>query len=261
MSVQNPKRRRRFKVPRGFMGLKPTSLGDARAERATPVHLAIAVLLTLALYGLIGTFVLRNVHAPPAPRVLVTSSVQLQRKVEVAQPLPPPPPPPPQRQARRTPAPAAPAAAAKVVARAEAQPLDFSGFDIVAGESTHYVGGFTAPNGTGQNAVTDPNATTKGVVGGHASLARVAGPARKDWACAWPDEAQDSELHDLRVSVRVHLDMDGAPQSVEVLGSPAAGFAAAARACALAEEYRPALDDEGHRVAAVTPMFVVHFVR
>ncbi len=183
-------------------------------------------------------------------------------------PVPPPPPPPKHVEARRSPVTQRPAAAqaGKVVtvARDPNQPLDFTGFDMVTGESEAFAGGFTASKGKSKTAVAEPTATADGVgkrVVKALSQAKPAGPARDDWACAWPEAAQESDLRDVRVSITVRVDRDGAPEAVQVVASPLPMFAEAARQCAMAEEYRAALDDDGHHTAGSTPLFVVHFVR
>jgi outer membrane biosynthesis protein TonB len=185
----------------------------------------------------------------------------------VAPPAPVPQPP-KRAEARRPRAAQRPAAAqaAKVVtvARDPNQPLDFTGFDMVTGESEAFAGGFTATKGKSKTAVAEPSATAEGVgtkVVKGPSQAKPAGPAREDWACAWPEAAQESDLRDVRVSVKVAVDRDGSPQSVQVIASPAPSFGEAARQCAMAEDYRAALDDDGHHIAGSTPLFVVHFVR
>jgi len=202
---------------------------------------------------------------PPAPE---------RRELPVVMAAPPPvappapvPQPPKRAEARRPRAAQRPAAAqaAKVVtvARDPNQPLDFTGFDMVTGESSAYAGGLTAANGKSQTAVSKliapPQAAPRVVKG--PSQAKAAGPAREDWACAWPEAAQESDLRDVRVSVMVQVDRDGSPESVKIVASPSPVFAEAARQCAIAEEYRAALDDDGHHIAGSTPLFVVHFVR
>jgi hypothetical protein len=64
----------------------------------------------------------------------------------------------------------------------------------------------------------------------------------------------------MRVTIRVHLDTDGFPTSIETLNAPPGGFAAAARSCAQHETYSAAHDSNGRPVASATAL-VVHFFR
>jgi hypothetical protein len=218
----------------------------------------------------VGLFLLVQLIPKPPPPEPARREIPV---VMAAPPPPPPvappapPPPPAKHEARRSPVNQRPAAAkaAKVVtvARDPNTPLDFTGFDMVTGDSAAYAGGFTASKGKSETAVTQPALPTAPVhrVVKAPSQAKPAGPAREDWACSWPEEAQESDLRDARVSVRVEVDRDGAPESVQILASPAASFTEAARRCAMGEEYRAALDDDGHHISGSTPLFVIHFVR
>jgi protein TonB len=162
-----------------------------------------------------------------------------------------------------SPRPAA-AQAGKVITRAAepSGPLDLSGFDLVTGKSETFAGGFTASAGTSAKAVLDPRAAADGKgEGPPVSLARPAQPGRHDWACSWPEDAQAGDQRDARVSIRVNVSPDGSPEGVDIVNSPAAAFAEAARRCALSEQYKPALDSSGHRTRGVTSLFLVHFLR
>jgi protein TonB len=263
-----PKRRRKYRVPRGEVDLpegpyerilRLQRWGGWRPFAAVAVGIGLHAGLLLAA---------RLVPPPPAP-------APARREIPIVMAAPPPvppapavPPPPKRAQARRAPATPRPAAAqaAKVVTVAHDpnKPLDFTGFDMVTGDSTAYAGGFTASKGKSKTAVAEPTAKAEGVakkVVRGPSQAKPPGPSREDWACAWPEEAQESDLRDARVSVKVGVDRDGAPESVQIIASPAASFAEAARQCAMGEQYRAALDDDGHHIAGTTPLFVVHFVR
>ncbi|HUB07005.1 MAG TPA: hypothetical protein VMB50_08390 [Myxococcales bacterium] len=269
-----PARRRKYRVPRGALrtpeGPYDRVLGLSHGVSA---RLAASAVIALCLH--VGLVALAR-FIPPSPQLPVTREIPI--TVATIQPPPPPPAPPPApppepvrhvqaRAAPRAPRPAA-AQAGKVIARAPtpSEPLDFTGFDIVTGQSESFAGGFTAANGKSKAAVTNPNASADGVVGGHGtvghkSLARAPAPSREDWACSWPDDQQESDLRDARVSVRVSVDRDGDPQSVQVVNAPGQSFAEAARRCALGESYDSALDVDGHRVPGTTPLFIVHFVR
>jgi hypothetical protein len=63
------------------------------------------------------------------------------------------------------------------------------------------------------------------------------------------------------VHIRIHVGVDGRARAVDILQSPKASFAEAARGCALSEPFRPELDDAGQPVAGLTPPISVHFVR
>jgi protein TonB len=260
-------------VPRG-------SLADGQAPFAALAHLdggrhvsrhAAAIVLALAAHGAFGlAAAVRHVSgAHPAPPALHPEMrATLQR--EAPAPPPPPPPPPPRARApepravRSSHAPPAPAQAARVIAQAEAPsgPADLTGFDLVVGQGRSYAGGYTAAKGTSTRAVTSPNAVVGGVPNAPApDLSRPAGPLRRDWSCAWPDEAQDSDLRDVRATIRVSVDSGGAPSLVEIVSAPPGGFGEAARRCAERELYRPALDPAGKPIAAPTHLFNVHFLR
>jgi protein TonB len=190
----------------------------------------------------------------PAPQQVVT--------LERPPPPPPEPPPPPlpRPPPRRTAAPAA-AQSGRVLTAAPdpAEPVDLTKFAMPVGKSESYAGGLTAATGTATVAVTDPRASARGVGGG--SQARPAAPARRDWACAWPEEEQSSDLHDTRVTIRVKVSETGRAEEVEVLNGPKDSFIQAARACARGETFRPARNDAGQEVTGLTSPFAVHFVR
>jgi protein TonB len=263
-----PRRRRRNRVPRGFAGDTGDPYANVldlnRAHGRVAIAVATALTFHIALVS-IAVVAPRRLEQPPSPtkEILVVA--------EVTPPPPPPaapapePTPPPTREARRpTPSPRPAAAqAGKVIARAAepTEPLDLSGFDLVTGKSETFAGGFTASAGTSQKAVVDPRASAKGVGDGRPSQARPAQPGRHDWACSWPEDAQESDLRDARVSLRVTVGPDGAAESVEVVSSPGPSFGEAARRCALSEPYKPALDASGKRIAGATSLFLVHFLR
>jgi hypothetical protein len=143
-------------------------------------------------------------------------------------------------------------------------PADLTGFDLVVGQGESYAGGYSSAQGTSRNAVADPSATVGGVPDAPAraaDLSRPASPLRHDWACSWPDEAQDSDLRDAVATIRVSVGNDGAPAKIEVLSAPPGGFAEAVRRCAEGAEYTTALDPNGRPIAGATNLFNVHFMR
>ncbi len=172
----------------------------------------------------------------------------------------PPPPAPPRPPPRRASSPAAAQSGRVVTATPNpAAPVDLTQFAMPVGKSESYAGGLTAAAGTSTVAVTDPRASARGVGGG--SQARPAAPARHEWACTWPEEEQSSDLHDIRVTIRVKVGETGRAEEVEVLNSPKDSFTQAARTCARGETFRPARNDAGQEVAGLTSPFAVHFVR
>jgi protein TonB len=229
--------------------------------------MAIAALGALLLYG-------GAVYLTMAAHVALEVTPPVHTELPVVQALPPPPPPPaPQpkeeaapvqpRRVRRV-APPPPAEASQVITRSSDEPVDLSSFSIATGHAAVFAGGYTAANGTSHSAVSAPNAgraLPRASRSGSPSLAREAQPARRDWSCAWPDDAQQTDLRETRVTVKVAVSADGDPSAVEVQGGALAGFAEAARRCALSEQYRPALDAGGRRIAGDTPLLSVHFVR
>jgi periplasmic protein TonB len=250
----------RYPIPRGSLGLRSGSFyggwlaGDGALRRRLVPALVVALLVHAVAIG--WSFWAPPPAARPPPPVL-TQSVTLQKPPA---PLPPPPEPAPPTPPKRvvTKAPAA-AAAGKVIAAAPEldKPLDMTGFNMVIGKGNVYAGGVTASAGTSLTAVSDVRAKGAG-----ASQARVAAPARTDWACAWPaEEEENTDVRSVRVLIRVHVDRDGDPNSVDILGPASATFERAARGCALNESYLAAKDDAGHAVSGATPPFSVHFFR
>jgi protein TonB len=233
---------------------------ELHADRRTQLAAAVAAAL---VYGGATIFAISaKVPQPPPTRI----------EIPVVEALPPPPaapsPPPEEappvqpRRVRRATPPPAPAQASQVVTQAADAPVDLSSFSIATGHAESYAGGYTAGIGTSHSAVSSPNAARSAPRPARAaSLARTAQPARKDWSCGWPDAAQETDLRETRVAVRVDVSADGDPISAAVQGVPLAGFGEAARHCALSEQYRPALDAAGHRVMGQTPLLLVHFVR
>jgi len=241
---------------------------DAGAHGAR--HVA-ALGITLALHAAIAGAVLlqhRNNERPPAPvhRAPIATSI-----VHAPPPPKPPPPPkapqPPRPQARAQPVapraePPPPAQAGRAIA--VDGPADLTAFDLVVGTGSSYAGGTSSAQGTGREAVHEEaqiGSRGKGGAPPPPDLSRPAGLLGHDWSCPWPDEAQDSDLRDARVSLRVRISASGEPQNVDILAAPAqGGFSDAARHCALLETYRPALDASGAPIAT-DKLFNVHFLR
>lgn len=251
----------KYRVPHAAVG---TSFGGpyAIAERIgrysagwrwpTALGATVAVHALLVFLAYLGDTAHRRL-LPPRQQ-----TVTLERPPP--EPAPPPPEPEPPPTPRRPPPTSAAAQAGKVVTAAPdvTQPVDMTSFTMPVGTSDSYAGGFTAPGGASAVAVTERPPVRSAPA---ASKARPAGPARRDWSCPWPDEETSGDLHDVSVKIRVRVGSDGRAQSVDVLDGARESFAQAARACALAETFRPELDDAGRPVAALTPPFAVHFVR
>ena len=273
MSLPLRARKRRLIVPRG-------SLADGDAPFAALAHLdggrhplrhAAAILFAFAVHAAFGfAAAVQHVVTPhPAP---AAPHPEIQASLQRESPAPPPPPPPasppprartPEPHPTRSRVPPAPAQAARVVAQppAASGPADMTGFDLVVGEGKSYAGGYTAAKGTSTKEVTSPNAVAGGVPDAPPpDLSRPATPVRRDWSCAWPEEAQDSDLRDARVTIRFSVGKDGVPSGVEILSAPPGGFANAARRCTEAEPFHPPLDAAGKAIAAPTRL-AIHFVR
>ncbi len=258
MTVSVDRRPLRYPIPPGSLGPRPGPFYAKWLGRdeERPWRVVSAVAIALLVHAVLIGLSLRSEAAPTAPPpVVLTQSVTLEK------PPPPPPEPPPPPPARRKPekAPAA-AAAGKVVAVAPTpdRPLDMTGFDMVIGKGNVYAGGVTASTGTSLTAVTDVHAAARGT---GVSQARLAAPARTDWACAWPQEEENTDLKSVRVLIAVHVDRDGEPQGVDILGPATPTFERAARHCALSETYVFARDESGRAISGTTPPFSVHFFR
>ena len=266
-------RKRRLIVPRGSLadGEGPfAALDHLDAGRHGWRHLGalLVALFAHAAFGIAAaTEHVTGAHPPqPPPRAPIQAVLEKAAPKPVAAAQPPSMPAARQRlPAARAPslsrAPPAPAQAGKVIAQAQGAPADLTGFDLVVGEGKSYAGGVSAAKGTSTRAVEEA-ARIGGVPDApQQDLSRSAAPLRRDWACAWPEEAQDSDLRDARVTVRVSVDKDGTPSQVEIVAAPPGGFDEAARRCAERELFRPALDARGRPLAAPTHLFNVHFLR
>jgi hypothetical protein len=227
-----------------------------------------AAVIALLFHGVLGSIaVVRHAvsHEEPVPQRPQEVAVVLEKPPP---PLPAPRPRPPearvQRVSRPAPnkAPPAPAQAGKVIAATPdpSAPVDMTGFDLVVGEGKSYAGGVSSAKGTSTQAIHDVNVSAKGKPNA-VDQSRAPSPMHRDWSCAWPDEEQTIDLRDARVTVRVKIDPDGLPTSIEILKAPPGGFAAAARRCAQGETYLAARDSTGRPIASTTAPFVVHFIR
>jgi len=255
----------RFVPPRWDGKEASDPFGAALELHADRRMLIVATAAATLLYGGGTLFAISARVAPIAPAM---------RELPVVQALPPPAPPtaPPPleephpvqpRRLRHAAAPPPPAQASQVLTRASDGPVDLSGFSIATGHAATYGGGYTSGNGTNRGAVASNAARTlpHPARTSGPSQERAAQPARRDWSCGWPEDAQETDLRETRVIVKVDVSADGDPTAVQVQGGALAGFEEAARRCALSEQYRPALDVVGKRVPGETPLLLVHFVR
>ncbi len=274
--------RRRLVLQRGTLadGTAPLEALQRLDVDGATLRRTVAFVAALAAHTAfaVAAMTLHTCPAPasPAPRAPLRATLQR------ATPKPALPPE-PARPADRSPplsrerpvtssTPPAPAQVGRVVAQDPdtSAPLDMTSFDLVVGKGAAYAGGYSSAAGTSQHAVLEHGAKTSGVPDARPAptapppapdLSRPASPLHRDWACAWPEDAQDSELRDARVTVRVSVDPSGLPSRIAVLSAPPGGFAEAAQSCAGQQRYRPALDAAGNPLAADTPLLNVHFVR
>lgn len=257
-------------------------LGPPPPRRRT--GLLWALVATASLHGVAGVLAYQawRKGESPAPKVAQKKqTLQIDHVVDLKPPpLPPePPPPPPQRVARADPPPrvkspspapresprpaqAEPAQAGAVVAaKAPADPLDFTDFDMASGNAPRYAGGVTASTGRSATAVdTVPAGDTRGQ-GTGGSRARSVQLAARSWSCPWPKEADALRIDDQLVVLRVAVDVDGEVTSTELLSDPGHGFGQAALACARKARFDTALDRDGRPYAATSPPIRVRFVR
>lgn len=81
------------------------------------------------------------------------------------------------------------------------------------------------------------------------------------WTCAFPPEADADAIDFAEVKLIVQVNAAGQATKVSILVDPGHGFGRAARTCALARQYSPALDASGNAIDGVTPVFTVRFAR
>jgi outer membrane biosynthesis protein TonB len=251
----------KYRVPHGAVGEAsggPYGIAAQIGRYSAGWRWPTAVVTTVAAHALLGFLAFLGDQQHRATMKPIQQVVTLERPPPPAESPPPEPEPKPPPLQRRAPAPTA--QAGKVVAAVPdpAQPLDMTSFTMPVGKSDTYAGGFTAPSGASTVAVADVRPPVQPRPSGKA---RAAGPARRDWSCPWPEAEQSGDLHDATVKLRIHVGPEGRARAVDVLETPKESFAQAARACALAEPFRPELDDAGQAVAGITPPISVHFVR
>jgi protein TonB len=210
--------------------------------------------------------------------------VEVEKPKEV-KPQPPPPEPPPPEPAPMPKAqpkvveddpyknlPPTPAKAAKVLT---AEPKNDEPVElptIVSGEGTA-VGGMRSGEGKGKQITMQRAASNQGVPGGRGTAAAAQPPAPVEdksrpigltggsaWNCPFPPEADADQIDNAVVGVQVTVGPDGSATTVAVVSDPGHGFGRAAKACAKARRYQPALDKSGTAIVSST-MVNVRFYR
>jgi protein TonB len=144
---------------------------------------------------------------------------------------------------------------------------------IVSGEG-NALGGMQSGQGKGEQITMQRSASLQGTPGGRgtASAAPPPPPPGVDksrpiglaggtsWNCPFPPEADADQIDQAVVGVRVTVRTDGSASSVVVVSDPGHGFGRAAKACALARRYQPALDRTGTPIVS-SSMVNVRFSR
>jgi len=207
------------------------------------------------------------IEPPPPPPVLEPPRVKAKAKQaeptppatppKVAEAAPPSAPEPPPEQPPSEPPPAAQAAQV-VAAAASAQAAP--SFTVASGSGSSYAGGTTSAQGSAKQA----NHTGQVGVGTGTGLSRAQAAQLKTRSppCGWPDEAEESDLEEAFVTMRVSLHADGSVADVQVLTDPGYGFAKRSEWCARSRmKFEPARDASGAAVAGSTPPLRVRFVR
>jgi hypothetical protein len=85
-------------------------------------------------------------------------------------------------------------------------------------------------------------------------------PPGTKWDCPFPPQEERGGKEEASVLVRVHVEKDGKPLSVDIMEDPGAGFSAAAKKCALEKAYLAARDVNNQPIRSTTFPFYVHFV-
>lgn len=155
--------------------------------------------------------------------------------------------------------PPTPAKAAAVLVAKENpdEPKDLTGNTVVTGDGKVTYGQQSGA-GTGDRATMNAAASHAGVAGGQGTAAAAAAPppgpdlsrpvaltGGSTWNCPFPPEADSDQVDQAVVTVQVTVRPDGSALSAKVVADPGHGFGRAARGCALARRYSPALDRTG----------------
>lgn len=168
--------------------------------------------------------------------------------------------------------PPTPAKAAAVLTQKENpdEPVDLTkdanAFATGDGSATY---GQVSAAGTGTAPVMSPHASLQGRPGGTGTGGpRTPPPPAEDksrpislvggssWNCPFPPEADADQIDQAVVTVQVTVKPDGSALKADVIADPGHGFGRAARVCALARRYNPALDRAGAPVLSSYPVNV-----
>ena len=218
---------------------------------------------------------------PPPPPRPIEQAPRPQAAVAKAPPRP--------RPSAKSPsdasAPRSLARAGQVIARATqpGETVDLTGFDLVTGEARSYAGGLTATGGTSREAVHElpavaplrpvergsPKPTARPQSELPPPPLAPAGPDRSsqvsllegEWQCPWPKEADEEQIDEQVVTLRVKVRDDGTVEEAWLLQDPGRGFGQAALSCARRTRFNPARDREGNPIRSLSPPIRVHFTR
>jgi periplasmic protein TonB len=198
--------------------------------------------------------------APPAPDVPAPPATHAPAPALAPAPSPVP------RRARIAPAPrpaedAAPQPSAQPTAGEPDAPAQSAPLDFTTGSGPVYSGGAVHGRAAGASATPVPSRTSAQRGGAAAEpLRRAALAGALDWRCPFPGEADAAGVDEAVATLAITVDAAGKPGKIAVLRDPGHGFGRAARRCALARRYLPALDAAGRPTAGA---LVVHvrFVR
>jgi len=207
----------------------------------------------------------------PPPRSMTTEVIDIEPPApppSEQQPTAPEPRPPAHRPASRPPRvasrsrrrPAGRAGDAMSSSAREERPLDFT-----TGSAPFYSGSPTTGDGP-RSATAGPGGREAPPAGGRpvgagpdrSRRASVAGGL--DWSCPFPPEADLAGVDDGVATLKIAVDSGGRVRRIAVLSDPGLGFGRAAKRCALARSYRPAMDRVGRSIPG-TLVVRVRFVR
>ena len=146
-------------------------------------------------------------------------------------------------------------------AQKEDDPVDLTNFTIASGDGG-VVGGMQSSEGKGDRVTMNRSASHDGTPGGRGTAAPAPPPpppaedksrqvglvGGASWNCPFPPEADADQIDQAVVSVQVTVRPDGSALSASVVSDPGHGFGRAARICALARRYLPALNRAGEPI-------------
>jgi protein TonB len=255
--------------PRRVAGLRIVDAVFERGRVHASWRFAAAPAAALVVHALVLTWAIvngaRRLPPPAAPEPVVEL---VAAPPPPAPPPPAPPPPAPRRAEARTPrthapaAPPPPAQAGKIVAQEPdpRDPVDLGDRGFVTGTGQTYAGGATTTTGTNTHAVesreVDPRSTD--TTPDHSSSV---GLVDDDWSCPWPHEADDREIDEQIVVLRIVVRPDGTVESARAVTDPGFGFGEAAVACAERTRFLPARGRDGNAIRAGSPPIRVRFTR